>query len=206
MNQVSNTLNADGIPNTDRVTKVQLYAEELGVLGLYSPDSTHMPGRLTIGDISSDGFPDIIVTVKNSNDTSQAHILLNSPCTRRTCSLDARDARRRTFVHSMQGAGKFLLDDEDLGDTVANDIFEGRFTSLNFGDKTEYDITGEEYGNALDMFRDVKYATFFDLLEDNMIDILVVTGDGRGGRQINALYNNIDKGNFFVKVRMISDE
>ena len=111
-----------------------------------------MPGRLAIGDISSDGFPDILVTIKNSNDTTQAHLLLNSPCTRHTCSLDGRDARRRTFVHSSQSAIKFLLDDEDLGDTVANDIFEGK---LNFGgseDKLEYDLTGEEYGNALDQY------------------------------------------------------
>ena len=33
--------------------------------------------------------------------------------------------------------------------------------------------------------------TFFDLLEDNMLDILIVTDTG-SGRQINAIYNNID--------------
>ena len=98
-----------------------------------------------------------------------------------------------------------MLDDEDLGDSVANDIFEGRITNLNLGEKKEYDVTGEEYGNTLDMFRDVKYATFFDLLEDNMIDILIVTDNG-SGRRVNAIYNNIDQGNFFLKVRMISDE
>ena len=99
--------------------------------------------------------------------------------------------RRRTFVHSQQGANKFLLDDEDLGDSVANDIFEGRFTNLNLGEKKEYDLTGEEYGNTLDLFSNVRYATFFDLLEDNNIDILLITDNGNG-RQIKAIYNNID--------------
>ena len=92
-----------------------------------------------------------------------------------------------------------------MGDSVANDIFEGRFSNFNFGDKKEYDIVGEEYGNTLDTFRDVKYATFFDLLEDNMIDLLIVTDNG-SGRKINAIYNNIDQGNFFLKVRMVTDE
>ena len=73
------------------------------------------------------------------------------------------------------------------------------------GDKKEYDITGEEYGNTLEMFTNVKYATFFDLLEDNMIDILLITDNGNG-RQIKAIYNNIDQGNYFLKARMIADE
>ena len=76
---------------------------------------------------------------------------------------------------------------------MANDIFEGRFTNFNWGDKKEYDLTGEEYGNTLNMFSNVKYATFFDLLEDNMLDILIVTDNGNG-RQINAIYNNIRSG------------
>ena len=70
MDKVSSTIGPDGIPNTDRVVKVEIYSEETGVQGLYTPDSTNMPGRLTIGDISSDGFPDIIVTIKNYNNTS----------------------------------------------------------------------------------------------------------------------------------------
>ena len=92
-----------------------------------------------------------------------------------------------------------------MGDSVANDIFEGRFTNLNTGEKKEYDLTGEEYGSTLVLFNNVKYATFFDLLEDNMIDILIITDNG-SGRQIKAIYNNIDQGNFFLKARMISDE
>lgn len=38
-----------------------------------------------------------------------------------------------------------------------------------------------------------------------MIDILLVTDTG-GGRKIRAIYNNIDKGNYFLKVRMVTDE
>lgn len=57
----------------------------------------------------------------------------------------------------------------------------------------------------MERFGNVVYATFFDLLEDNMLDIIIVTDTG-SGRKINAIYNNIDRGNFFLKVRMISDE
>ena len=44
----------------------------------------------------------------------------------------------------MDSNAKFSLDDNDLGDTVANDIFTGK---MDFGDgKSEYDLTGEEFG------------------------------------------------------------
>ena len=45
-----------------------------------------MPGRVSIGDISADGFPDIIMTMRYENGTEQAHILLNSPCQKNQCS------------------------------------------------------------------------------------------------------------------------
>ena len=66
-------------------------------------------------------------------------------------------------------------------------------------------MTGVEYGETLAYYQNVRYATFFDLLEDNNIDILLVTDDG-SGRKIKAIYNNIDRGNFFLKARMVSDE
>jgi len=71
-----------------------------------------------------------------------------------------------------------LLDDNDLGDAAANDIFKGHLDP--FADKTEYEITGEEYGDTLATYNNVEYATFFDLLEDNMIDIILVIDNGGG--------------------------
>ena len=70
MNVVPSTVGADGLSNTDRVIISRISSEELGITGLYSTDSTHMPGRITIGDISSDGFPDVLLTIKTANDTS----------------------------------------------------------------------------------------------------------------------------------------
>ena len=204
INKVPTVLDAEGKVTTDRVVRTKVYAESQGVSGIYNPDSTHMPGRMQLGDISSDGFSDILITV-NSNEGPTTHLILNSPCTRSACSTSAKNARRRTFVHSQQGAWKFLLDDEDLGDSVADDIFNAKFTNFNLGDKKDYDITGAEYGETLKNYKNAQYAVFFDLMEDNMIDIMVITGDG-GSKKVNALYNNIDQGNFFMKVRMVSDE
>jgi hypothetical protein len=50
----------------------------------------------------------------------------------------------------------------------------------------------------------VQYTAFFDLLEDSMVDMLLVT-KGSEGLKIHAIYNNIDRTAFFLKARMISD-
>jgi hypothetical protein len=42
-----------------------------------------MVGRLYIGDISSDGFPDLLVTLRYINGSSRSHVLLNEPCSTR---------------------------------------------------------------------------------------------------------------------------
>ena len=69
---------------------------------------------------------------------------------------------------------------------------------------------GEEFGSHLSKFNNVQYAVFFDLMEDSGVDILVVTektlASGEQGTALKAIYNNIDMSNFFIKVRMISDE
>ncbi len=69
---------------------------------------------------------------------------------------------------------------------------------------------GEEFGSHLSKFSNVQYAVFFDLMEDSGVDILVVTektlASGEQGTALKAIYNNIDMSNFFIKVRMISDE
>lgn len=55
----------------------------------------------------------------------------------------------------------------------------------------------------LDKFEKVKYAVFFDLNENSMMDILLVKG---ANSDITAIYNNFGKYAFFLKTRVISDE
>ena len=56
-----------------------------------------MPGRIHIGDITSDGFPDILITMKYINGTTKPHILVNSPCDSNVCSSKAVKGKRRSF-------------------------------------------------------------------------------------------------------------
>ena len=56
-----------------------------------------MPGRIYIGDITSDGYPDILLTIKYINGTTKPHILVNQPCDTILCSTKSIKAKRRTF-------------------------------------------------------------------------------------------------------------
>ena len=135
-----------------------------------------MPGRVNIGDISADGFPDIIMTMRYDNGTEQAHILLNSPCQKNQCALEARGSHRRMFAPTSKSFEKFLVDDEDLDDTLLNSVFEGRLNRLNFTDSgDDYIFMGEEFGQMLNSIQSVHYAVFFDLMEDSTVDILLIT-------------------------------
>ena len=58
----------------------------------------------------------------------------------------------------------------------------------------------------LDKFDKVRYAVFFDLNENSLMDILIVKGAGSSTADITAIYNNFGKDAFFLKTRMISDE
>lgn len=49
----------------------------------------------------------------------------------------------------------------------------------------------------------MKYAVFFDLNENSMMDILLVKGPNS---DISAIYNNFAKDAFFLKSRVISDD
>ena len=117
---------------------------------------------------------------------------------------------RRMFTPTSNSFAKFLVDDDD-DDTLLNSVFEGRLNRLNFTDfGDDYRLMGEEFGSQLYNIQDVKYAVFFDLTEDSSVDILLVTEKllptGESGTQLKAIFNNIDMSNFFIKVRMISDE
>ena len=56
-----------------------------------------MPGRLYIGDVTSDGYPDILITMKYINGTTRSHILVNQACIDGLCNPKAIKAKRRTF-------------------------------------------------------------------------------------------------------------
>lgn len=51
--------------------------------------SQSMPGRFHFGDITSDGYPDLLVTLQLQNGKSKTLFLLNRPCTLEYCSQKA---------------------------------------------------------------------------------------------------------------------
>ena len=73
--------------------------------------------------------------------------MLNSPCQKNQCALEARTWHRRMFAPTSKSFEKFLVDDEDLDDTLLNTVFEGRLNRLNFTDSgDDYIFMGEEFG------------------------------------------------------------
>jgi hypothetical protein len=69
---------------------------------MFDPDSKHMPGNLKIGDITSDGFPDILMTIRKGNSTqtmqNYVHILQNRPCNENYCNPLMVKKQRRFFT------------------------------------------------------------------------------------------------------------
>ena len=108
---------------------------------------------------------------------------------------------------------KFIADDEDLDEQTLINVFEGHLDRLRETDSgDDFRLMGEEFTQILSEHSNVKYAVFFDLMEDSSIDILLITekqgqhGDFDSSKtQIQAIFNNIDMSNFFLKARMISD-
>lgn len=140
----------------------QLVSKDANAQDVFSEDDQAMPGRFYVGDVTSDGFPDILVTIKYINGTTRPHVLVSQPCEVGVCAQKAVRARRRTF-------------------------------SLQYN----------QYQRLLDTFDRVKYAVFFDLNENSMMDILIVKGQPS---EVSAVYNNYGKDAFFLKTRVISDE
>ena len=75
----------------------QALTRDLNAAELYAEDDKFQPGRIFLGDISSDGFPDILVNIKYINGSSKSHILINDACTENMCSAKAFKAKRRWF-------------------------------------------------------------------------------------------------------------
>lgn len=100
----------DGM-STEFVVRSKLFSSSSGFTQMKGADSTHFPGRVSVGDISSDGYPDILMTMKAENGTSSAFLMLNSPCTHALCSEEAKDSKRRVFKPVGSSYEKFLADD-----------------------------------------------------------------------------------------------
>jgi flavin reductase (DIM6/NTAB) family NADH-FMN oxidoreductase RutF len=84
-----------------------------------------MPGRIQIADVSSDGFPDIMLTAVNKSGGTMTAILMNSPCIQQYCSSEARDTMRRVFLESRHAAGKFATDELEIDPRAfLNDVFQ----------------------------------------------------------------------------------
>ena len=60
---------ASGILQTEMVVHSTLFSEKSGVKEIVSFDKVHFPGRVSVGDITSDGFSDILMTVRSQNGT-----------------------------------------------------------------------------------------------------------------------------------------
>lgn len=69
---------------------------------------------------------------------------------------------------------------------------------------------GEEFSMLLNNITNVQYAVFFDLMENSSVDILLVVdkpqASGEAGTVLTSIFNNIDLSNFYIKIRMITDE
>ncbi|XP_061404708.1 T-cell immunomodulatory protein [Lethenteron reissneri] len=118
-----------------------------------SPTGFGLPITLHMGDYNMDGFPDVLVILVNSSDSSRTAFLLeNVPCTEPSCS----------------AAGRMLQPLWDLPELT-------------------------RLPNAL-------VATFFDLYEDGILDVLVMGGD----LSLYALHNSFESDAYFVKVIVLS--
>ena len=54
------------------------------------------------------------------------------------------------FSSSLHAIEKFIVDDEDLDDSILNSVFEGRLNQLNFTDSgDDYRLMGEEFSSLL---------------------------------------------------------
>ena len=72
--------------------------------------------------------------------------MLNTPCHKSVCGEPAKQMHRRMFSLASNAFTKFLVDDEDLDDTLLNSIFEGHLNRLNFTDSgDDFSYMGEEF-------------------------------------------------------------
>jgi len=95
VNKIKDIYSPFSAPEEKYVVK-QAISKDTEAVDVYSEDA-EMPGRIYIGDITSDGYPDILLTVKYLNSTTRAHILVSQECEYSLCASKAVKTKRRTF-------------------------------------------------------------------------------------------------------------
>ncbi len=80
INKVKDIYTPFGSNADERFVVKQVLSKDSNAADIQSEDDKLAPGRLFIGDISSDGFPDLLITIKYQNGTSRSHILMNEAC------------------------------------------------------------------------------------------------------------------------------
>lgn len=211
--KIGSVLDEQGIPQTDKVTRQTIFNADSQWTSINNVDSKHSPGRIAIGDISSDGYPDLLAIFASESKTTP-YILLNNPCQVSTCSSEAIAASRRTFSLTANSLNKFITDDQDLDDSLVSSVFEGKLTDLNVTETdtnfdqevNDYKVSLSEFSSILGAIDKVLYGTFFNLGNDASMDILLVTRSGSEGTKLRSIYNNIEMNNFYLRMKMVSDE
>lgn len=118
---------------------------------IYSETNTlrgYIPPKIYIGDINSDGYPDVLVTIKYQNGSSIPHVLLNDEL-----------PKGEKFSQNLQEGEK--LGSIEMGMNIKN-----RFFNLN--------VTANDYHAVLYRYKNAKFAVFTDIIENSMLDIIVV--------------------------------
>lgn len=153
---------------------------------MLEPSASGIPGRLRIGDIDSDGYPDLIMTTAKKNVvykqeggvtlvestsvsklSTNTFVMKNDPCTDKLCEEEATKKGRRYFKK----------------------------------DENDFERIKELLGSA------VVAGTFMDIDEDGRLDIIFQVRQKYGNGYTNAvqvIYNNYIRDTFFIKALMLN--
>jgi len=137
--------------------------------------------RIHIGDINSDGYPDILVTIQYNNGSSIPYVLLNEEMPKASSKESDSDTPK--------------LEKETIDQRQA----KNRYFNLN--------VTSNEYHEVLSKYKNARFAVFTDMIENSMLDLIVVSEiDDTTVPTISAIYNNLGGDSFFIKARMLTDD
>lgn len=139
------------VDNTKYVLN-QLLSVEPDAKEIYSemssdPSEVLLP-RIHVGDVNSDGYPDILVTIKYNNGSSIPHVLLNQELVHTQPFTDADSE-----LSKQEQLNKFLR-------------VKNRFFNLN--------VTSNQYHEKLNKYQNVRFAVFTDMIENSMLDFMIV--------------------------------
>ena len=116
--------------------------------------SDYLLPRIYIGDINSDGFPDILVTIKYNNGSSIPQILLNTEM-----------PHAQVPTSGLSDVDFDKIDKETIDQE--NQLVKNRYFDLN--------VTSNDYHEVLVKYQNARYAFFTDLIENSMLDMIVVS-------------------------------